>query len=139
MPYQNDPLHTFDYPDYLDVAAAQASFHSLAVAYSRSLDLTGSGETQRLSVELVSPSLFTLTGRAASIGRMFNTQEDIPHSPLLAVISERFWRNHFNGDPSVIGKKLTDAKRSGRILMVGLLERSIAHMNMCTKSPPPTG
>ena len=118
MPYQNDPLHTFDYPDYLDIAAAQTSFDSLAVAYSRSLDLSGSGETQRLSVEFVSPSLFTLTGRAAIIGRAFNTQEDIPHGPPLAVISEGFWRNHFNADPNVIGKKLTLSEQSFEVIGV---------------------
>lgn len=118
MPYQNDPLQPFDYPDYLDIASAQTSFNSLALVHTSSRDLTGSGETQRLSVQFVSPSLFALTGRGAIIGRTFNPREDIPHGPALAVLSERFWRNHFNGDPSVIGKKLTLSEQTFEIIGV---------------------
>src|SRR5260370_2804297 len=116
MPYQNSPAVGFDYPDYLDVAAAQTCFDSLAVWNGASLDLTGSGETQRLSVGFVSPSLFALTGRTAILGRTFNTREDIPHRPFIAVISERFWKTHFNADPGVIGKKLTLSEQSFEII-----------------------
>ncbi|MGA7130264.1 MAG: FtsX-like permease family protein, partial [Chthoniobacterales bacterium] len=63
-------------------------------------------------------SLFALTGRGAIIGRTFNPREDIPHGPALAVLSERFWRNHFNGDPSVIGKKLTLSEQTFEIIGV---------------------
>ena len=118
MPYQNDPLQPFDYPDYLDMAAAQTSFHSLALVHTSSRDLTGSGETQRLSVQFVSPTLFALTGRGAIIGRTFNPREDIRNGPALAVLSERFWRNHFNRDPSVIGKKLTLSEQTFEIIGV---------------------
>ncbi len=63
LPYQNSAADAFDYPDYLDVAAAQTGFDSIALVHGDSLDLTGSGETQRLWIDFVSPSLFTLTGR----------------------------------------------------------------------------
>jgi putative ABC transport system permease protein len=118
LPYQNSAADAFDYPDYLDVAAAQTSFDSTALLHGDFLDLTGSGETQRLCINFVSPSLFTLTGRPAILGRTFNAQEDIPHGPLLAVISERFWRNHFNADPNVIGKSLTLSEQSFEIIGV---------------------
>jgi putative ABC transport system permease protein len=118
LPSQSDPLQPFDYPDYLDIAAAQTSFSSLAVIQSRFLDLTGSGETQRVTVEYASPSLFTVTGRSAIIGRLYSTREDIRHGPLLAVISERFWRSHFNGDPGVIGKKVTLSEDTFEIIGV---------------------
>jgi putative ABC transport system permease protein len=116
--YQNATQTAFDYPDYFDVAAAQTAFGSIAIWHGDSLDLTGSGETQRLSVGFVSPSLFILTNRTAILGKTFSIQEDVPHGPLLAVISERFWRNHFNGDPGVIGKKLTLSEQSFEIIGV---------------------
>jgi putative ABC transport system permease protein len=118
MPYQNSSAEGVNYPDYLDITAAQTSFDSIAVDHSTSLDLTGSGETQRLWVNFVSPSLFTLTGRTGILGRTFNLQQDVPHGPSLAVISERFWKNHFNGDPEVIGKKLTLSEQSFEIIGV---------------------
>ena len=118
LPYQNSAADAFDYPDYLDVAAAQTGFDSIALIHGDFLDLTGSGETQRLWINFVSPSLFTLTDRPAILGRTFSAQEDVPHGPLLAVISERFWRNHFNADPNVVGKRLTLSEQSFEIIGV---------------------
>lgn len=118
MPYQGAPQTSFDYPDYLDVAAAQTCFDCMAVGHDDRLDLTGSGEAQRLWVNFCSPSQFALTGRGAILGRVFNTQENVPHGPSLAVISERFWRNHFNADPNIIGKEITLSEQTFEIIGV---------------------
>jgi putative ABC transport system permease protein len=118
LPYENAMADNFDYPDYLDVAAAQTCFESTMLIHGDSLDLTGSGEPQRLFVNFVSPSVFAFTGRPAILGRTFNSQEDIPHGPLLAVISESFWRNHFNSDPNVIGKAITLSEQTFEIIGV---------------------
>jgi putative ABC transport system permease protein len=131
LPYQNSSADTFDYPDYVDVAGAQSVFDSLALIHGDYLDLTGSGETQRLWVDFVSPNLFSLTGRPAILGRSYNNQEDVTHGPLLAVVSERFWRNHFNADPNVIGKKLTLSGQSFEII-------GVAPAQIDLWGPPPT-
>ncbi len=90
LPYQNSSSDDFDYPEYLDVAAAQTGFDSIALLHGDYLDLTGSEETLRLWINFTSPGLFTMTGRPAILGRTFNTQEDIPRGPLLAVIEMVF-------------------------------------------------
>jgi putative ABC transport system permease protein len=131
LPQEGSVRDDFDYPDYLDVAAAQTGFDSIALVHGDFLDLTGSGETQRLCIDFVSPSLFILTGRPAILGRTFNLQEDIPHGPLLAVISERFWRSHFNADPNVIGKSLTLSEQSFEII-------GVVPAQMDVWGPPPT-
>jgi hypothetical protein len=61
QPYQSNPFEGVDYPDYVDIAAAQHAFTSLAVVTHFGLDLIGSGEPQHVSVEFVSPSLFKVT------------------------------------------------------------------------------
>jgi putative ABC transport system permease protein len=116
MPYQGAPQTSFDYPDYLDIAAAQTCFDCMAVGHDDPLDLTENGEAQRLWVNFCSPSQFALTARDAILGRVFNTQEDVPHGPQLAVISERLWRNHFNADPNVLGKKVTLSEQTFEII-----------------------
>ena len=131
LPYESAMADNFDYPDYLDVAAAQTCFERTMLIHGDSLDLTGSGEPQRLFVNFVSPSVFAFTGRPAILGRAFNTQEDIPHGPLLAVISESFWRNHFNSDPNVIGKAITLSKQTFEIIGVAPAQFDIS-------GPPPT-
>jgi putative ABC transport system permease protein len=40
------------------------------------------------------------------IGRPFTAQEEQPGGPLLAVLTEPFWRMHFGVDPNVIGQNV---------------------------------
>ena len=118
MPYQNDPETPVDYPDFLDIAAQQTCFDEIAISCRDNLDLSGTGKPQRLVVGFVSESLFALTGRRAIVGRTFRTEEDIAHGPLVALISEQFWKNYFNGDPGVVGKKLILSGQSFAIIGV---------------------
>ena len=107
MPYQQDMLKWVDYPDYLDMAAAQHSFESLAVtAVPQTLDLAGAGQAEPVQVHLVSPSLAKVTGLPMKLGRWISEQEDVPHGPLVAVLSERLWRTHFQSDPNIVGKNI---------------------------------
>jgi putative ABC transport system permease protein len=118
MPYQGAPQTAFDYPDYLDIAAAQTCLDCMEVGHDDPLDLTGNGQAQRLWANFCSPSQFAFTGRGAILGRVFNTEEDVLHGPHLAVISERFWKNHFNADPKVIGEKISLSEQTFEIIGV---------------------
>ena len=73
---------------------------------------------ERLHVDFVSPSMFKVTGKPFILGRPFTEKEDIPHGPLLGVLSERFWRTHFDSDPRVIGKTLTLSDQSFQVIGV---------------------
>ena len=118
QPYQNDAFVGVDYPDYIDIAAAQHTLTSLAVVTHAGLDLTGDGEPQHVSVQFVSASLFKVSGLGVVVGRVFTDAEDIPHGPLLAVLSERFWRTRFNADPQILGKNLTLGDNSFQVIGV---------------------
>jgi len=105
-PYQHHPFSVFDYPDYIDMAAAQHTFDALALKVDRTVDLRTNGEAQLLEASFVSPSLFKLTGLPVILGRVFTEEEDIPNGPLVAVLSERCWRSRFQSDPNIIGKNV---------------------------------
>jgi putative ABC transport system permease protein len=117
-PYQNDRFARVDYPDYVEIAAAQHAFASLAVQTGTNLDLTGSGEPQQLSVAFVSASLFKVSGLPVIIGRVFTDAEDVPSGPLLAVLSEHLWRTRFNADPEIVGKNITLGDNSFQVIGV---------------------
>jgi hypothetical protein len=53
--------NAIDYPDYLDISAAQHSCESLAFVCSGILDLTGEGPAQRLNTDFVSASMFKVS------------------------------------------------------------------------------
>src|SRR5207248_8480102 len=54
----------------------------------------------------VSGNFFNDLGLHPGIGRLFNEDDDRTGSAQVAVISYDFWREHFNSDPNVIGRKL---------------------------------
>jgi putative ABC transport system permease protein len=131
MPTQNNDFMGFDYPDFLDISAAQRSFGTLAVCCGDAFDLTGDGKAQRLKVVFASPSLFELTGRPFTMGRHFTENEDRPGGPLVAVLGERFWRSHFNSDPRIIGKSLILSGQSFQIV-------GVAPVQVDDSGPPPS-
>jgi putative ABC transport system permease protein len=65
-----------DYPDYLDMAAAQHTCESLAFVSSGILDLTGKGNAQRLNTDFVSASVFKVSALAPILGRVFTGEEE---------------------------------------------------------------
>ncbi len=74
-----------DYPDYLDLAAAQRSFESLARLRVR-WRLIWTKEAEQVRVIFVSPSLAKVTGLPIRLGRWFS-EEDVRRR-LVAVLTE---------------------------------------------------
>src|SRR5246127_3214793 len=118
LPYQHHPFSVFDYPDYVDLAAAQHTFDSLALKVERTVDLRTNGEAQLLEAAFVSSSLFRVTGLPVILGRIFTETEDIPNGPLVAVLSERCWRSRFQSDPNIIGKNVVLSDLSLQVIGV---------------------
>ena len=102
----NGKENGIDYPDYLDMAAAQHTCESLAFVSSGTLDLTGRGEAQRLNTDFVSASMFKVSALPPILGRVFTAEEEVKDGPLVAVLSEKFWRSRFNSDPEIVGRSL---------------------------------
>ena len=117
-PYQNNPFMAVDYPDYVDMSAAQHTFAALAVVGRYSLDLSSGQEPAHLQIGFVSPTIFKVTGLPAVLGRVFTDQEDIPNGPLLAVLSDRCWKTRFHSDPEIIGKNITLSEHSFQVIGV---------------------
>ena len=115
MPFQNVEDTKFDYPDYEDINRMQKSFESLATLYPEDMVRVGEGAAERIEAAFASASIFSVSGVPFILGRPFTESEDKVGGPLIAVISDRFWKNHFSGDPAVIGKKLDV---NGRILQI---------------------
>ena len=86
---------------------AVSAFDAIALLTPEGLSLTGTGEPEQVEATLVSPSLFPMLGLELQLGRALRDEEDVPGRDRVVVISDRFWRRHFNGDPQVIGRSIT--------------------------------
>jgi putative ABC transport system permease protein len=81
-----------------------------ALAWSnQSFDLSQGGQTALVDGSFVTGSFFEMLGVSAARGRMLTPADDSSAAPdgPVAVISQRFWREHFGGAGDVIGRRLT--------------------------------
>lgn len=98
---------THSYLNYLSYREATTTVSDL-VAYSNFMaNLVDGGRARLVVGELVSDNYFTGLGVRPALGRFFTPAEAAPiDGAALAVISDRFWRTHFNAAPDVVGRTL---------------------------------
>jgi len=67
----------------------------------------GSGEgASQVEVSAASPSLFSMLGVQAELGRYYEPEEDAEGAPPVVVLSHELWTRGFGADPDVLGRRL---------------------------------
>jgi len=84
--------------------SANRSFDALALVNGISMNLTGTGEPERVQAARVSPVLFRMLGVVPQLGRVLRDDEDHPGRDRVVVLSDTLWRRRFGADPRVVGK-----------------------------------
>jgi predicted permease len=101
---------SWSYPVWQEIRARAGDLFDGAFAWSReSFDLAQGGRAVIVEGAYVSGNFFDVLGVPAFRGRMLTPADDgaaPPKSPV-AVISHRFWRQHFAGAGDVVGRQLT--------------------------------
>ena len=80
-----------------------ASFETIVGYEAGARYLKRRGDAERVMTVRADPRFFEMLGVPALLGRTFGAND----TPAVAVISERFWREHLNGDRSALGTALT--------------------------------
>ena len=108
-------------------------------AWSRqSVTVGGPGaEPERVVAASVSANLFSLLRVSPSAGRTFTDEEDRPKAPPVAVLSAGYWRSHFAGDPSVVGR--TVLMNGVPTTIVGIMPEGFAFPGTTTRIWIPLG
>ena len=65
--------------------------------------LSGAGEAEHITLQDSTPNLFALLGVKPILGRVSFPEEMHDHDQTV-VISESFWKRHFNRDPNILGR-----------------------------------
>jgi putative ABC transport system permease protein len=76
-----------------------------ASSVTYSVTLSGDGDPEEVMVQSVSENFFEILGVRAEIGRTFTTGEYSPDSRAV-LISDRLWRRRYNGDPSILQRRI---------------------------------
>ncbi|MDX6613984.1 MAG: hypothetical protein QOD75_3170 [Blastocatellia bacterium] len=118
----NTPFVELSVAEIRDWQSQNQSFTSLAAmpttVYGYGYVLTGRGEPVQLESSKVTGSFFSILGARASLGRVFDEQDDQPGSPNVVVLSNRLWRERFNSDANIVGQSITLSQQSFTVLGV---------------------
>jgi putative ABC transport system permease protein len=100
----NFPL---DGADYLDWQAQNKTFSSMSLySYPEGRNASGAGEPEVVSVHETQANFFDTLGVAPLLGRAFLKGEDAAGKNRVAILSYGFWKRHFGGDRSALGKTI---------------------------------
>jgi predicted permease len=120
--------------NYLDWAAQQQVFSSMAAITSRNLTLREPGaEPEDLRAQQVTSPFFEVLRVAPAMGRTFTPDHEVDGGHQVAVLSDGLWRRRFGADPHVIGR--TIPLEGGSYEVIGVMPADFAYP---VSSPQPT-
>ena len=93
------------YPDYLDIRNQVSAFEGVLAYDERGAIVSGKGQGEMVTVDVVSENYFAVLGVNAALGRTFSTRPDQAEAEGHAVvISYGLWQRRFGADPALPGQ-----------------------------------
>jgi predicted permease len=100
--------NAISYPMYRDFQDHNQVFSGMFCRFPARVNLTFAGQAERVEAELVSGTYFSVLGVGPVLGRTIAPEDDrIPNGHPLVVLSYRYWKQRFGGDPKILGTTLT--------------------------------
>ena len=91
-------------PELFGYRARLTSVRDLVEHHGMSFTLLNQGEPDRVDTGVVSANFFDMLGVRALHGRTFAPGEDALGAEAVLVLSHRYWKERFAGDPAVVGR-----------------------------------
>jgi putative ABC transport system permease protein len=112
--------YPFAPPDFLDWKTQNRTFGDMALfGWSGDMNLSGEGRPDHVSAVPTEANFFDLLGVEPLLGRTWLRGEDQPGKDQVAVLSYGLWREHFAGDPGILGR--TISLNSKKYTVVGVM------------------
>ena len=121
-PRENVTDNTVSPADFLDWRSRQQVFANVAAAVPTTLNLSGSGEPERLIASSVSASFFEVFEVVPALGRGFRSDEEQAGRDRVVILSHGLWQRRFGGTPNIVGSRVTLSARLYEV--VGVLPES---------------
>ena len=95
--------------DFLDYRNQNQTFEQFAASVTIPIpvNLTGSGDPERLMASAVTGNYFAAFKVAPALGHGFTLENEKAGQDQVTVLSHAFWQKHFAGDPQIINKTIT--------------------------------
>src|SRR5256885_14072061 len=95
----------FSVPRFWHYRDSQTVFSSIAADWGNGFIMTGVGDPVQLLGGNCTANYFELLGIHPILGRNFLPEEEMKGD--VALVTESFWRKHFNSDPQILGRSIT--------------------------------
>lgn len=92
--------------DFIDLRQGSRVFDLLAAYRYAPLNLSLSGEPERVQAAAVTSGFFEALGARAELGRTFTLAEEQPGSANVVLLSHTLWQQRFAGDRALLGRRL---------------------------------
>ena len=92
--------------NFFDLRNQTQMFEGIGAHGTQDINLTGDGEPERLTGELVSANVLSLLGVEPALGRTFLANEDQPGQERVVVLSDALWQRRFNRDASIVNRNI---------------------------------
>ena len=115
----HEDLHS--YPNLADLRAQNRSLMYLAPFREAGVNVTGSGEPQRVAAGVLAADALAALGARPMLGQLYTAANEVQGNDAVALIGHGLWASTFGSDPNIIGKsiELNGRKRT----VVGVMPR----------------
>ncbi len=118
--------YPFAAPDFLDWRAQNKTFQDMSLfGWLNDMNLSGEGRPDHVLAVPTQANFFGLLGAQPILGRTWLPGEDQSGKDQVAILSYGLWREHFAGDPGVVGR--TIALNSQKYTIVGVMPASFRY------------
>jgi putative ABC transport system permease protein len=94
----------FSYKEIVDYRTRTQSLRNVVEFHNMWFILLGRAEPERLSTGVVSANFFDVLGVKPLYGRTFVAADEGHGAEAVLILSHRYWKRAFGGDPSVVGR-----------------------------------
>jgi putative ABC transport system permease protein len=94
------------YDEYEGWKSDISAFANVALFSDGSVNLTESGESERIRAGFIDKEVLPVLGVEPALGRGFTAKEDVPNGPSVILLGHDVWQRRFGADPSVVGRSI---------------------------------
>jgi putative ABC transport system permease protein len=99
-------MNTVSYPNFRSWQADNRTLSSIGIYTGASFNLAKDDAADYVRGGALSWTMFRTLGVAPALGRDFREDEDRPGGPKVVILSDRLWRERFDGRPDAIGREV---------------------------------
>jgi putative ABC transport system permease protein len=104
---EGDERHdSVSYPTFVDWRDQSRSFVAASAFANHNVTIDIGGQTELVSIKVVSASFFRVLGVPPALGRWFQPGDDADPLARIVILSDGFWRREFGAASNVVGNTL---------------------------------